>query len=73
MLALCKILMAFLDDVKRLAEECNVIIDIDDIEMGYRIQNSLQNVHRSPLVGLFLFQKAWQKNLQQLIHNKGWK
>ena len=30
--------MAFLDDVKRLAEECNVIIDIDDIEVGYRIK-----------------------------------
>ena len=30
--------MAFLDDAKRLAEECNVMIDIDDIEMAYKIK-----------------------------------
>ena len=30
--------MAFLDDVTRLAEECHVTIDIDDIEMGYKIE-----------------------------------
>ena len=32
-LVLCKIRMAFLDDVQRLAEKFNIIIDIDDIEL----------------------------------------
>ena len=53
--------MAFLDDVRRLAEECNVIIDIDDIEMGYKIKTPYEMFIVRHSLDCFCFKRLGRK------------
>ena len=66
MLALCKILMASLDDVKRLAEECNVIVDTDDIEIGYRIKTPYKMFIVRHSLDCFCFKRLGRRTFNNL-------
>ena len=66
MLLLCKILMASLDDVKSLAEECNVMIDIDDIESGYSIKTPYTMFIVRHSLDCFCFKRLGRKTFNNL-------
>ena len=66
MLALRKILMASLDDVKRLAEECNVMIDLDDVEMGYKIKTPYKMFIVRHSLDCFCFKRLGRRTFNNL-------
>ena len=58
--------MAFLDDVKRLAEECKAKIDIDDVEIVYKIKTPYKMFIVRHSLDCFCFKRLGRKTFNNL-------